>query len=70
MGMSERARGSAWLERAPDKREVRGSNPRGPILTPGGAFIKALINFVAAQIPFEPSVGRISHFKHFWSENI
>ena len=25
------ARGSAWLERAPDKRKVRGSNPRGPI---------------------------------------
>ncbi len=28
---SGRARGSAWLERAPDKRKVRGSNPRGPI---------------------------------------
>ena len=26
-----RARGSAWLERSPDKRKVRGSNPRGPM---------------------------------------
>ena len=26
-----RARSSAWLERTPDKREVDGSNPSGPI---------------------------------------
>lgn len=28
-----RARGSAWLERSPDKREVEGSNPSGPTIS-------------------------------------